>query len=187
MPRLAMLLIWPRRLAALDRPFHLVARLDEACLIAEFVGVPVADDHLYLRSHHFVGGSWPRCVSSLPKPHLFLQLRQSDRVVIHGIPSPSSSDDGIVGRNDGRILSFVGFKEGGGPLSAHPRTGQDRKAAIYAGLPRRQRTKSETSVHHRKSPRGVWRVGRLSKAFQKRRCQSRLSDARLLYSLPLGN
>jgi hypothetical protein len=28
---------------------------------------------------------------------------------------------------------------------------------------------------------------RLSKAFQKSRCQSRLSDARLLYSLPLGN
>jgi len=94
-------------------PFlHLIARLDKACLIAEFVGIPVTDDHLYLRCHRFVGGSRPRSVSSLSKPHLFLQLGQSDRVVVHGIPSPSPSDDGIVGRNDGRILRFVGLKEG---------------------------------------------------------------------------
>jgi hypothetical protein len=32
--------------------------------------------------------------------------------VVHGIPSPSPSDTEIVGRNDGRIPSFVWFKVG---------------------------------------------------------------------------
>ena len=47
--------------------FHLVARFDEACLVAEFVGIPVAHDHLYLRSHRLVGGRRPaawRCCRS---------------------------------------------------------------------------------------------------------------------------
>jgi len=104
---------------AFCRPFLLIARRDEARLIAVFVNIPIAHDHLYLRSHRLVGGSRPTCVSSLPKPHLFLQLRQSDCVVVHGIPSPSPSDTETVGCNDGRILSFVGLKEGGGPLSPH--------------------------------------------------------------------
>ena len=103
---------------AFCRPFLLIARRDEARLIAVFVNIPIAHDHLYLRSHRLVGGSRPTCVSSLPKPHLFLQLRQSDCVVVHGIPSPSLSDDRIVGRNDGRILSFVGFKESVGLIAA---------------------------------------------------------------------
>src|SRR5262249_36872679 len=69
-------------------------------------------------------------VGLLQKPHLFLQLHQSHCVVVHGIPSPSPSDDGIVGRNDGRILSFVGFKEGEGSRHPSARTRQDHKAAM---------------------------------------------------------
>ena len=125
---------------AFCRPFLLIARRDEARLIAVFVNIPIAHDHLYLRSHRLVGGSRPTCVSSLPKPHLFLQLRQSDCVVVHGIPSPSPYDDGIVERNDGRMRSFIGFKVGAGSaMSAHSRsakTVQDRRAAICAGSPR---------------------------------------------------
>src|ERR1700722_640060 len=71
---------------AFCRPFLLIARPNEACLVAKFVGMPVTDDHLYLWCHRFVGGSWPRSVLLLPKPHLFLQLRQSDCVVVLGIP-----------------------------------------------------------------------------------------------------
>jgi hypothetical protein len=81
-------------------------------LIAVFVNIPIAHDHLYLWSHRLVGGSRPTCVSSLSKPHVFLQSHQVDRVVVHGIPSPSPSDTEIVGRNDGRMPSFVGLKEG---------------------------------------------------------------------------
>ena len=62
--------------AASRPPFpQLVARFDDACLVAEFVGIPATDDYLYLRCDHFVGWSWPGRVSWLPKPHLFLQLR----------------------------------------------------------------------------------------------------------------
>jgi class 3 adenylate cyclase len=37
--------------------FILIARLDDACLIAEFVRVPVAHDHLNLRHRRLVGGN----------------------------------------------------------------------------------------------------------------------------------
>ena len=71
---------------AFCRPCLLIACFNEACLVAKFVGIPVTDDHLYLWCQRFVGGSWPTCVSLLPKPHHFLQLRQSDCIVVHGIP-----------------------------------------------------------------------------------------------------
>src|SRR5262249_52048754 len=71
-------------------PGSTVARLDEACLIAEFVGVPVADKHFDVRRHSL-------CVRSpLRRQRHSLRLRESLWVlVIHLIPL-SLSREGIT-------------------------------------------------------------------------------------------
>jgi hypothetical protein len=42
-------------MAIAKRAFFFQSRFDDACLITEFVGIPVTDDHFSLQAHRPIG------------------------------------------------------------------------------------------------------------------------------------